>query len=91
MATTLLMALDEMIAAHPGCRVSDGALNWNPASLRAVIEEETGDYKALGIYPASEERYVYCDGPSGGRPGVYRLYDDGVLGWVPLYEPRLPG
>jgi len=91
MATTLLKALDEMIAAHPGCRVSDGALNWNPVSLIGTIMEEIGDHEEPGPHPATEERYVYSDGPSGGRPGVYRLYDDGVLSWVPEYEPRLPG
>jgi hypothetical protein len=86
-----------MIEAYSGCRVSDGELNWDPTLLWTIIEEEIENHEGSEPHPATEERYVYSDGPSGGRPGVYRLYpdddpdDDGVLGWVLLYEPRLPG
>jgi hypothetical protein len=91
MATTLLKALDEMIAAHPGCVISDGGLNWNPVRLIDAIKEEIEDYEWPGTNPATEERYVYCDGPFGGRPGVYRLTPGDYLRSVPEYEPRLPG
>jgi len=91
MATTLLKALIEMLAAHPGCKVADGGLTWNPIMLIDAIKEEIVGHEGSEPHPANEERYVYCDGPFGGRPGVYQLDDTGVLGWVPDYEPRLPG